>query len=124
MSALVNSLLEFSTIDNRQIEIAPINTAQLLDDVINNLYSIIELKNAEICISENIPKIIRGDETLLKIVFQNLINNALKFIKVDKIPRININYKNIDLQLVKRLCYCIMETLVLILPLIKARLLY
>lgn len=96
MSSLVNSLLEFSTIENREIEITLLNTSKLLGDVINNLYSIIELKNAKVCVSENIPKIIKGDETLLKIVFQNLINNALKFVKIDKIPQVFINYKEGD----------------------------
>jgi len=96
MSSLVNSLLEFSTIENRAIEITPINTTQLLDDVINNLYSIIELKKAEVRVTERIPKIIKGDETLLKIVFQNLINNALKFVKIDEVPKVFINYKQGD----------------------------
>jgi len=96
MSSLVNSLLEFSNLENRSIEITPLNTTQLLNDVINNLYSIIELKSAKISVSENIPKIINGDEMLLKIVFQNLINNALKFVKVDKVPNVCINYKEED----------------------------
>jgi len=92
MNSLVSSLLEFSTLGNREIDIIDINIEKLFSDVSNNLYSLIKLKNAEIHIADNMPKYIKGDETLLKIVFQNIINNALKFVSEDKTPCIRIQY--------------------------------
>lgn len=96
MDSLVNSLLQFSTIENLKIEKTQINPNQLIAEVKNNLHSVIEVKKARITISKNLPKSILGDKTLLSIVFQNIINNALKFVDEKKEPFVKIEYENDD----------------------------
>ncbi len=96
MNDLVNSLLEFSTIENRQLELSRIAIKPFINEVLNNLYTLIETKQAEIIVSDNLPVIINGDETLLKIVFQNLINNALKFVADGVTPKVQITYSSAD----------------------------
>jgi len=94
MDSLVNSLLQFSTLENLKLEKVPIDPDILITEVTNSLHSVIELKKAKISISKNLPRSIVGDKTLLSIVFQNLINNALKFVDEDKAPIVRIEYEN------------------------------
>lgn len=96
MNALVNSLLQFSTLETRKLEVKQLRLLNVIKDVTNDLHSIIKSKNAEIQIDDNLPEYIKADETLLKIVFQNIINNALKFVAKDVTPLVNIKYETKD----------------------------
>jgi len=93
MNNLVNSLLEFSTLESRKIKMQDIPISKMLDDVLTSLHSLIESKKAKVVFSNDLPDAIKGDETLLRVVFQNLINNAIKFTAPDVLPLVNIEYE-------------------------------
>jgi len=92
MNSLITSLLEFSKIENTDLNLQSISVSQFLKDILNNLYSVLEAKNGKVTLSENLPEEIIGDDPLLRIVFQNLINNAIKFVSEDRIPVVKISY--------------------------------
>jgi len=92
MNSLVNSLLEFTKLEQLKVDNSFLDVRNLLNEVVNNLHDLISMNEAQIQIDSNLPELIRGDETLLRIVFQNLIGNALKFTKDDVKPIVNIEY--------------------------------
>jgi len=92
MHTLVTSLLEFSTLESKKITFEDCSVETMLNDTILNLNELIRAKEAKVEVSNNLPKTIKADETLLKVVFQNLINNSLKFTKKDVPPSIKIEY--------------------------------
>ncbi len=75
MELLLDALLNYSKVDRRPSMLTVINTAQLLDQVIQNQTI---KKNYRINISSNMPTLV-GDEFVLKSVLESLIENAIKF---------------------------------------------
>ncbi|MES2285842.1 MAG: ATP-binding protein [Bacteroidota bacterium] len=89
MRILIQSLLEYSRV-NRIKPFESINVNDLLKDVLQNLSGAIKEQNATV-LYEGMP-IIYGDFVLISQLFQNLIENAIKF-KGDKKPQIFISSK-------------------------------
>ena len=77
MRNLINELLKYSrvTIQNKKFE--TINIEQIVTNALSNLELMVQESKAEI-IRKPLPKI-KGDETQLLQLFQNLISNALKY---------------------------------------------
>lgn len=93
MNSLVKDLLRFTTLDNFELELDQIDMAILLNEVIDSLFNLVELNDAKIVLPENLPNKMQGDETLIRLVFQNILNNALKFVDQNKSPIIKIEYE-------------------------------
>jgi PAS domain S-box-containing protein len=87
MRALVSGLMEYARIGKRD-NVKEIECNQLVYDVLTDLSVIINKTKAEIEV-ENLP-IIRGYETYIRLLFQNLISNAIKFNKENTKPEIKI----------------------------------
>lgn len=90
MQKMIQDLLALSRIETRGKEFVPTDVTNVLKDVQKNLYSMIERNNATITIEE-MPTI-NADSTQLTQLFQNLINNAIKFRKEEN-PNIHISVK-------------------------------
>jgi light-regulated signal transduction histidine kinase (bacteriophytochrome) len=88
MQQLVKGLLDYSRI-GKEKKIISINCNQILNDVLCDMMATIKETNAEIIISD-LP-ILKGYETELRQVFQNLISNALKFQKKEVSPKIHFS---------------------------------
>ncbi len=88
MSALIKGLLDYSRI-GREIRLATVNCNQLLVDIKHDLSAIIEETKTVIEVGD-LPNVL-GNPTDMRLVFQNLINNAIKFRRGDVSPRITIN---------------------------------
>lgn len=88
MSESVVSLLEYSRI-GRNSELEKVDTNLILNDVLKDLKNSIEISSAEITVDQ-LPEI-KGFKTELRLVFQNLLTNAIKFRKKDKNPIIHIS---------------------------------
>jgi len=74
MDALINGILDYSTIGKHQTEFYDVNLNQLVKDIIN----LIDVpKHFNIKVSE-LP-VIYGDKYRLQQLFQNLISNAIKY---------------------------------------------
>ncbi|MBI0398360.1 PAS domain S-box protein [Cyclobacterium marinum] len=90
MSELIKNLLDYNRLDKDNI-LTKIDCNQLVKDVKKDLS--MNIKDAEATIIYNNLPILLGYETPLRLLFQNLINNAIKFRKKDTKPIIEINAK-------------------------------
>jgi len=88
MSNLIKGLLDYSRI-GRDRELTLVNCQSLVHEIVEDFSKKIDETQAVI-ICDNLP-VIMGYETELRILFQNLISNALKFILEDQKPYILIN---------------------------------
>ena len=90
MQVLINDLLSFSRVGRVGTVQAEADLETALDDALANLDTALEESHAEIVRpAHRLPRVI-GDPTLLTMLWQNLIGNAVKFQRPDHPPRIVI----------------------------------
>ncbi|MDR2400772.1 MAG: response regulator [Deferribacteraceae bacterium] len=81
--AIINDILDFSKIEagNLQINSAPYDTASVFNDVLNIIRLRMDSKPIELKtdISPDIPAVMIGDETRIRQILLNLLNNAVKY---------------------------------------------
>ncbi len=90
LSRMIDDLLSLSKLNQDLPPMKTINTRKLLDEILNRLQSKIEEIKPEIVIQDNLPNIL-GHESLIGQLFQNLIDNTLKY-RSEAIPEIQISY--------------------------------
>ncbi|MDM8533527.1 PAS domain S-box protein, partial [Clostridiaceae bacterium HSG29] len=93
MQSLVNDLLKYSRIGVKGKEFAYVDLNKILIDVIDNLQIIISENDVEIHY-DKLPTVI-GDDIQLEQLFENLIENAIKY-RSDRNPKIMIDFEDID----------------------------
>ena len=93
MQHLINDLLDYSRVTTRGKPFVKLDLSTVLGHAIANLQKKIQETGAMI-VNDDLP-FVYGDELQLVRVFQNLLDNALKFTGTDP-PRINITAKTID----------------------------
>ena len=91
MHELIRDLMQFTRI-GRNPKFEKVNVQFLIDQVLSDLSSEIDAKEADISIS-TVPDIV-GSKDDLRVMFFHLINNALKFSKADEPPIIQVDYAN------------------------------
>jgi len=87
MQLLVKGLLDYSRI-GREKKLVEIDCNEIVKDVLSDMVITIKEGNAEIIVSD-LPHL-KGYETEIRQLFQNLVSNALKFRKKDVAPKIKI----------------------------------
>ena len=87
MRSLVRGLMEYARIGKRD-EVKEMDCNIVVNDILNDLSLTIYNAQAEITVKK-LPKI-RGYETYIRLLFQNLISNAIKFSKENTTPKIKI----------------------------------
>ncbi|MEU2032527.1 sensor histidine kinase [Nocardia amamiensis] len=92
MQVLINDLLTFSRVGRISEDIEPTRLDQPLHKALANLSSAIEDNGATIELPDELPEII-GEPTLLAMLWQNLIGNAVKFRKPDIPPVVRIDFE-------------------------------
>jgi signal transduction histidine kinase len=90
MQALINDLLAFSRVGRTALRREPVSCAVLLAQAWANLAADVRRTHATIEVGE-LP-VVLGEASLLTAVFQNLINNALKF-RADEPPRVTVSVR-------------------------------
>jgi signal transduction histidine kinase len=93
MQTLINDLLAFSRVGRIRDEHAVVNLGESLSDALSSLSTLIEESGASINAGE-LPAV-RGEPTLLSLVFQNLVGNALKF-RGEQRPVVSIRARRQD----------------------------
>lgn len=88
MNNLIRALLEYSRV-GLQEEIVKVDTGVLVRELMNDLSAQISASDAQIHF-EALPQL-PGYETELRVLFQNLISNAIKFRKLKVPPEISIS---------------------------------
>ena len=94
MQLLINNLLHFSRHSVNTADFVKVDLYQLVKEVINELDVDIERSNTEVIVHQ-LPVIWAVPE-LMRQLFYNLINNAIKFQRKDRQPVIKICLENID----------------------------
>lgn len=92
MQVLINDLLTFSRVGRLNATNTEVDLDAVLDRAMSNLSTAIDESGAEIVRPAQPLPHIDGDPTLLTMVWQNLIGNAVKFRQADVAPRIVIDY--------------------------------
>lgn len=92
MSTLIKSLLAFSRLGHNKVLVS-VDCNDLVADVLADLDTVIEKSGAAICISP-LP-VLNLYEVEMRQVFQNLITNAIKFMKKHAKPKIEIGAEQI-----------------------------
>jgi signal transduction histidine kinase len=90
MQMLINDLLVFSRVGRPGATYATVELDSALDAALANLAAALEESSAEIVRSRRLPSV-PGERTLLVMLWQNLIANAVKFRRDDRVPRIVID---------------------------------
>jgi PAS domain S-box-containing protein len=89
MFSMIEGVLAYSEFTSAEQKIELINLNQIIDNIESDLELLIQQKKATI-IRGTLP-VIEGADVLIHQLFYNLVNNALKFSKVDVPPIIEIN---------------------------------
>lgn len=87
MSDLIKGLLDYSRIGGEK-ELVSVDCDLMVKNIISDLGKIIQEKEVDIEVRE-LP-VINAYETELRLLFQNLISNAIKFSKKGEVPKIRI----------------------------------
>ena len=82
LQKLINDLLEFSKINRSETDFEQVDTSNILGHVISNLHLLIVENNCLIT-NDDMP-VIKADGSQILRLFQNLIQNAIKFKKEDE----------------------------------------
>ena len=93
MQTQITDLLNFSRIEKDSMQCTNINCTDIIKHISNDLKSVIDENKAKI-IADSLPQI-KGYDTLIRLLFQNLISNAVKFSKPGINPKIKISSSNL-----------------------------
>ncbi len=88
MQILINDLLTFSRVGRLNTKLAEVELTAAFDDALDNLSEAVEESGVQIVRPEQPLPTVTGDPTLLTMLFQNLIGNAMKFRRPEVPPRI------------------------------------
>ena len=90
MDMLVSDLLAYGQLTHVEVTAIPISLEQAVNRALHDMGSEIRARQAEVEVVRPLPTII-GNVMLLNQILVNLIDNALKFVPADKIPRIRFD---------------------------------
>lgn len=94
MQVMIDSLLNFSKIDKNLPDPVKLDLNEIVNHVSNILSSDINESNAKI-IYQDLPTVIAHEPLMIQL-FQNIINNGIKFRQDYKAPEITISFKPIE----------------------------
>jgi signal transduction histidine kinase len=94
MNDLLSNLLAYSRIESRGKEFLKISLNEVLDDVLSDLEIQIQ-ETGTIITSQELPEIM-GDKIQISQIFQNIISNAIKFVKPHQNPNISFSLVNTE----------------------------
>ncbi|MET9136999.1 sensor histidine kinase [Streptomyces parvulus] len=89
MQVLINDLLTFSRVGRLNDASVECALDEVLSKALTNLDTVVTETGAEVERPERLPRVV-GDPTLLVMLWQNLLGNAVKFRDPDRAPRIRI----------------------------------
>lgn len=95
MSSLLDSLLALSRVGRAVNPPVRVNLRDVVESVVEQLHAWITESRAEVVIVGDLPTV-RGDRVRLGEVFQNLLENGLKFAREGVVPKIEVGVRDDD----------------------------
>jgi signal transduction histidine kinase len=92
---LINELLELSRIKTRRQPFSTVDLNEVIEQVIEELSYDLETRGGQVVVKDRLPTIY-CERNRFKQLFQNLIDNALKYSKEDMPPLIEIGFQERD----------------------------
>jgi PAS domain S-box-containing protein len=89
MQQLINDLLTYSRVGTRELQLQPVDTSLVVDQVVTDLTRAIAETQA--LVTHDPLPIVFGDPIQIRQVFQNLIANAIKFHRPDQTPHVHVS---------------------------------
>ena len=96
MQQLIQDLLAYSKVSNQPQKLQPIDCNSVLKQVMENLQ--IAIVEKQVALTYDSLPTVMGSETQLIQLLQNLISNAIKFIRPDITPKVNVSVTEQDHQ--------------------------
>lgn len=90
MKKLIEGLLEYSRVRKGENDLETVDCGDLIEKVMQDLKLSIEESGTDIQVADTLPTI-EANSVQIKMLFQNLISNAIKFRKEDQTPVIEIS---------------------------------
>jgi len=90
MSQLIDGLLQYSRIKSKSVEPAPVDCSHVFAQVVRNLQLAIQEADAQLELIGALP-VVKGVESQIAQVFQNLFSNAIKFRREGVAPVITVS---------------------------------
>jgi len=94
MQRLMQDLLDYSRLKQREITVEPIDLGAVLSEARSRVAQEIESKHAEVSLPLSPPRVL-GVEPILVQAVTNLLSNALKFVPPDTVPRVTLTVERI-----------------------------
>lgn len=91
MGELIDDILAFSRMNRKETNFKNVNLAQVVSDLINNLF----VESKSIIQVRNLPEI-HGDKEMINQVFANLLSNAVKYSSKEESPSVEIIGEEFD----------------------------
>jgi PAS domain S-box-containing protein len=91
MSQLIDGLLAFSHLGRAAVNIAPVDSALLVDTVVAQLAHDTEGRSIDWVVAPDLP-VVQGDALLLREVWANLLGNAYKYTRPRERTRIEVGW--------------------------------
>jgi two-component system, sensor histidine kinase and response regulator len=88
LNIMIKDILNFSRVGREEIKLENVNCNEIAQDVLGEFEALIELKKADVT-WDTLP-VLRSNPTLIRVLFQNLVGNALKFQDGTRTPVIRI----------------------------------
>ena len=89
MQRMIQDLLTFSRVQSRGVVFAPVDANQVFEKTVFSHQMMIKEAGAVVT-KDELPTVM-GDETQLSQLFQNLIDNAIKFRRAEETPKVHIS---------------------------------
>nr|WP_246383203.1 HAMP domain-containing sensor histidine kinase [Microbacterium proteolyticum] len=94
MSSMVSDLLDFARIGGTRPHLTDVDIADTVDAVLEDLDGAVVRAGARVSVDAS--TFVRGDDTLLRVLLQNLIANAVKFtVAAERVPVIRVSVETL-----------------------------
>lgn len=95
MKNLIEDLLTYSRVNTNNHQLEEVSLPRILESIQLNLQTALEDSGGSIKI-KNIPDSIQADSTMMRQLFQNLVENAIKFRRPGIAPKVEIGCSNTE----------------------------
>ncbi len=91
MQRMIDDILKFSRVGREDVQFESVDCGQVAHDILEEFNTVIQETRAEIVLGD-LPEV-ETSPTLARLLFQNLVGNALKFQDGSKVPHLRIDAK-------------------------------